>query len=161
MSYNTPTFIKCLLKPNASKPAGRRVWGIDLESVLLPFFTATNCRNETRIPHEAMGAPLRLAYNPDGTVRFSKAGRPVVKVVKEIGDEVKLMRENYIANLLLHAHNTAENDPDGYKAEAMANQEAGRPIVERDNQALVEAVAEAEAAVAEAVAEAEKVPVPA
>jgi len=146
MSYETPSYIVALLKPNGSKPVGRRVWSIDLESVWLPAFTAMNVMGETRIPHEALGAPLRLAYNADGTVKFSKTGRPVVKVVKDIADSVKLIRENLVAGLIAHAHAVATAYPDEYKAEAMANHEAGWPIVEKDRNALTNAViAEAEA----------------
>jgi hypothetical protein len=162
MAYETPSYIKALLKPNGSKPAGRRVWSIDLESVWLPTFTAMNVMGETRIPHEALGAPLRLAYNADGTVKFSKTGRPVVKVVKDIADSVKLIRENLVAGLIAHAHSVATDFPDEYKAEAMANQEAGRPIVEKDRRALTEAVialAEAAADKAEAKTETDKVAV--
>jgi hypothetical protein len=156
MSYETPSYIKALLKPNGSKPAGRRVWSIDLEAVWLPTFTAMNVMGETRIPHEALGAPLRLAYNGDGTVKFSKTGRPVVKVVKEIADSVKLIRENLVAGLVAHAHSVATENADGYKAEVMANQEAGRPIIERDRNALTEAVIAA-AEAAEVHGEADKV----
>ena len=39
---NTPNYIKSLLAPNTKKPQGRKVWSIDLETVWLPFFTATN-----------------------------------------------------------------------------------------------------------------------
>jgi hypothetical protein len=160
MAYETPNYIKALLKPNGSKPAGRRVWSIDLESVWLPAFTAMNAMGETRIPHEALGAPLRLAYNTDGTVKFSKTGRPVVKVVKDIADSVKLIRENLIAGLVAHAHSVATEFPDEYKTEAMANQEAGRPIVDKDRHALTEAViaaADAEIAKAKAQTAADKV----
>jgi len=159
MAYKAPSYIKSLLKPNGQKPAGRRAWGIDLESVWLPFLTATNTMAETAIPHEAMGAPLRLAYNADGTVKFGKTGRPVVKVVREIADEVKLIRENFVAGLLAYAHEVATENPDGYKAEAKANQEAGQPIIERDREALSNAMAEAEAEATTPTPEAERVPV--
>lgn len=152
----TQGYIKALLKPNGNKPAGRRVWSVDLEGVWLPVFTATNTMGDTAIPHEALGAPLRLAYNPDGTVRFSKTGRPVVRVAKEIADSVKLIRENLVANLLAYAHEVATEKPDDYKTQLKANHDAGLPIVERDREAVVEAImarAEAEAP------EAEKVPV--
>ena len=76
MSTKTPQYIKALLKPNGTKPAGRRVWSIDLESVWLPFFTATNTMGDTALAAESLGAPLRLAYDPDGTPKFSKSGRP-------------------------------------------------------------------------------------
>jgi hypothetical protein len=44
---------------------------------------------DTAIPHEALGAPMRLVYNQDGSVKFSKAGKPVVKVAKDISDNVR------------------------------------------------------------------------
>ena len=62
------TYIKALVTPQA-KQAGnsRKVWSVDLETVWLPFFTATNTQGDTAIPSEALGAPLRLGYNKDGT----------------------------------------------------------------------------------------------
>jgi len=150
------SYIKALLKPNGSKPAGRRVWSVDLEGVWLPVFAATNTMGDTAIPHEALGAPLRLAYNADGTVKFGKTGRPVVRVAREIADSVKLIRENLVANLLVYAHEVATEKPDQYKAQVEANLEAGKPIVERDREAVLKAIMER--AQSEAV-EAEKEPV--
>ena len=94
-----PGYIAALLQPQPGKTAGRRVWSIDLETVWLPFFTATNTVKATAIPSDALGAPLRLAYGKDGEVRFSPTGRPVVKVAAEIAAQVKVVRENFIANL--------------------------------------------------------------
>ncbi len=85
----TPSYIAALLQPQPSKPTGRKVWSIDLETVWLPFLTATNVVKATAIPSEALGAPLRLQYEDDGEVKFSKTGRPVVRVAKEIADQVK------------------------------------------------------------------------
>jgi len=96
---DTPNYIKALLVPNGRKPAGRKVWSIDLETTWLPFFTATNVMGETRIAPDALGAPLRLAYNADGSVKFSKTGRPVTKVVKELSDQIRMVRENFTASL--------------------------------------------------------------
>jgi hypothetical protein len=59
---DVPNYIVALLQPQAGKPTGRKVWSIDLETVWLPFFTATNTVKKTTIPAEALGAPLRLAY---------------------------------------------------------------------------------------------------
>ena len=61
------TYIKQLLIPNGKKPQGRRVWAIDLETVWMPFFTATNTMGDTALPADVLGAPLRLAYNGDGS----------------------------------------------------------------------------------------------
>lgn len=152
-----PSYIKALLLPNGNKPAGRRVWSIDLEAVWLPFFTATNTAGDTQIPHEALGAPLRLAYAPDGEVKFSKAGRPVVKVVKEIGDCVRMVRENFTAGLLAYAGQIASAMPDEYKAQVGLAREAGQPILNKDRKALEDTLLrQAEAVIAQAQAQAPK-----
>ena len=151
----SPQYIKALLKPNGNKPTGRRVWSIDLESVWLPFFTATNTQGDTALAAEALGAPLRLAYDKDGTVKFSQTGRPVVRVVKEVADSVRLVRENFVAALGSYAHNVIGDNPDGYKAQVLAAQEAGRPIVERDKAALLDALLAGADALTEADAKAE------
>ncbi len=150
----TPTYIAALLMPQPSKPAGRKVWSIDLETVWLPFLTATNVTKATAIPSEALGAPLRLQYEDDGSVKFSKTGRPVVRVAKEIADQVKVVRENFTANLLSFAGVVARKEKDVFKAQVEAAQAAGAPIVARDQaslkaayDALVEKAAEAEPAV--------------
>lgn len=150
----TPSYIKALLTPNGAKPAGRKVWSIDLETVWLPFFTATNVMGDTAIEHEALGAPLRMAYDADGSVKFSKTGRPVVKVVKAIADSVRMVRENFVAGLMAYTHTIATENPDGYQSHIMASIEAGTPIVEKDRQAL--ATTFATIAKAEAEAEAKR-----
>ena len=139
---NTPNFIKTLVKPNG-KGTGRRVWSIDLETVWLPFFTATNTMGDTAIPHEALGAPLRLAYNPDGSAKFSKSGRPVIRVVKDIGDSVRLVRENFIAGLQSYANTVITENTSAYKEQIKLAKEAGAPIIDHDKEMLDEALAKA------------------
>jgi len=152
----TPQYIKSLLIPNGKKPAGRRVWSIDLETVWLPFFTSTNVMGETAIAPDALGAPLRLAYNPDGSVKFSRTGRPVTKVAKELADNVKMIRENFTATLQSYANSVITENPDGYKAEVEKARQAGEPIVSRDRQNLEQAIAKLrEQELAEAMAQAE------
>jgi len=149
---DTPNYIKALLVRNGHKPAGRKVWSIDLETIWLPFFMATNVMGETHIACDALGAPLRLAYNTDGTVKFSKTGRPVTKVVKELSDQIRMVRENFTASLASYASGVVAEFPDAYKAQVNGAVQAGEPIVIKDRQALNEALAKA---VEEAVREAE------
>jgi hypothetical protein len=151
----SPQYIKALLKPNGSKPQGRRVWSIDLESVWLPFFTATNTQGDTALAAESLGAPLRLAYDKDGTPKFSQTGRPVVRVVKEVADSVRLIRENFVASLVAYSHGVAKESPDGYKAQVLAAQAAGQPIVDHDKAALIAIMAQADEAQATCQAQAE------
>src|SRR4030067_1533676 len=109
----TPSYIKALVKPNGTKASGRRVWGIDLETVGLPGFIATNAMGDTAIPHDALSAPLRLAYNADGSIKFSKTGRPVMKVAKELQDNVRMVREKFIVGWLAYARAGREANTDG------------------------------------------------
>ena len=140
---DTPVYIKQLLRPSANgKRTGRRIWSIDLETVWLPFYTATNVMGETAISDEALGSPLRLQYNPDGTVKFSKTGRPVIKVVKDISEQVRLVRENFVATLTNYANGVAIENADGYKSQVDKARRAGEPIVNYDNGKLTEAIAE-------------------
>ena len=155
----TPNYIKSLLIPNGKKPRGRRVWSIDLETVWLPFFTATNTMGDTVIPADALGAPLRLAYDQDGSVKFSKTGRPVTKVAKDIADNVRLVKDNFTASLLSYANGVITENPEGYKAQVEQARQAGEPIVNRDRQNMEQAIAKMrEAELAEAIAQAEVKP---
>jgi hypothetical protein len=137
---NTPNYIKTLVKPNG-KTSGRKVWSVDLETVWLPFFMATNTMNDTAIPHDALGAPLRLAYNPDGSVKFSKAGKPVIRVAKDISDNVKMVRENFVAGLQNYANTVITENTEAYKSQVKLCQEAGKPLQDRDKVKLDEAMA--------------------
>jgi hypothetical protein len=151
----TPSYIKSLLMPNGGKPRGRRVWSIDLEGVWIPFITATNLQGDTAIPLDALGAPLRLAYNQDGSVKFSKSGRPVIKVAKPIADTVKLIRENFVANLVSYADGVAQENPNGFEALQKKATKAGHPIATKDRANMDKAIAEAmEKSMAEAEAKA-------
>ena len=150
----TPNYIQALLKPNAGKPQGRKVWSVDLETVWLPFFTATNTMGQSAISSEALGAPLRLAYNQDGSVKFSKSGRPVIKVAKDISDSVKLVRDNFIAGLSEYSHTVYSEHGEEYKAQVNKSLEAGKPILDNDKAKLSEAMAKM---VDNAISEAESI----
>jgi hypothetical protein len=96
---------------------------------------------------------LRLAKDKDGSVKFSKAGRPILKVAVELNDQIRLVRENFISGLVTYANQVAKENPDGYKAEADACHEAGVPINEMaqaDIQAAIDLVLETAKAKAEA-----------
>ncbi len=148
----TPTYIKSLLTPTAKAPAGRKVWSIDLQAVWLPFFTATNAMGDTAIPAGALGCPLRLGYDKAGAVRFTPAGRPVVKVAKELADSVRMVKDNFTANLLAYAGNVIKEHGDQYKAVVQSASIAGQSLYEMDKANLEAAIAVKAAAEAEAIA---------
>ena len=148
----TPNYIKALLMPNGKKPTGRRIWSLDLETIWQPFLFATNLMGETAIPLDALGAPLRLAYAQDGSVKFSKSGRPVIRVAKPIADSVKLIRDNFAANLAAYAEGVAEVNPNGYEALKKKASKAGHLIATTDRVNMEKAIAEA---MAKSLAEAE------
>jgi len=158
----TPSYIKALLQPSSRKPAGRKAWSIDLEQVWIPFFLATNTVGDTCLPPDSLGAPIRLAYDADGSVRFSKAGRPVTKIEKELAGSIRVVRDNFTAGLQGFTEQVMVSNEAGYKAQVKLARKAGSPIMAKDKAnldkafalAMEKAIAEAEA-VAEPVAEAE------
>ncbi len=156
-------FVLSLLTPRPGKVADRKVWSVELLGVWIPFFTATNTAGVSAIPAEALGAPLRLQKEQDGTPKFSKSGRPVLKVVREISDQVRIMRENYDFALQAYTDTVRKAKPAEYQAQVEANHNAGEPIAQKDITALKDylklmAEARAEAVVAEAEAVVAKAP---
>jgi len=158
----TPNYIKNLLLPNTKSPTGRRVWSIDLETVWLPFLMATNLMGDTSVPADALGSPIRLAYDKDGQVKFSKSGRPVSRVAKPISDNVTLIRQNFVATLQQYTEQVAEGNKEGYGKVVTSARIAGEPIIAHDKAELSKAVAlqleEAMRATAEAEAHPEAIP---
>jgi len=114
-----------------------------LENTWLPFFHSTNLEGQTKISLEALGAPLRLGYNPDGSVRFSKAGRPIIRIVKDISDNVRLVRENFVAGLQSYAHEVITANTEAYNKQVAEAVKAGKPIIERDSNELIKAMSKA------------------
>jgi len=157
---NVPNYITTLLQPTQAKPRGRRVWSIDLETVWIPFFTATNTVKATAIPSDALGAPLRLAYDKDGEVRFTKSGRPSLKVAPEVAAHVRMVRENFVANLQSFTGKVMSQEKDAYKAEVEAAQKAAEPILQKmDDDLNMAYLRLQEKAEVETPTETEKVPV--
>ena len=141
----------------AKAPQGRRVWSIDLETVWLPLFIATNTNGDSAIPHDALGAPIRLGYAKDGSVKFRANGRPNTVVAKELRTAVSLIRENFVATLKEYTHGVAEGLPEEYAAQVKMCQDAGAPIIAHDKAQLEKAIqAQVEQAMAIPAPEAEK-----
>ena len=154
---NTPNYIKSLLMPNTKAPQGRRVWSVDLETVWIPFFTATNTSGDTALPHDALGAPIRLAYAKDGSVKFGRNGRPTTTVARPIRDAVALVRENFVANLKGYSNKVATELKDEYQNQVALCVKAGAPITANDRQKLDEAIQQQ---LEKVMAEAQAVPQP-
>jgi len=151
--------IASLLRPVVKKTGGRKVWGLDLETTLVPFFTAKAVEGHAYIPPEVLGCPLRLQRDDDGEVKFSKTGKPVIRVAQEMSGMVRLMRENLEANLQAHAVEIKNANPEGYAKAVKLNQTLGKPIAERDSLDLAAAI-ETRNAAAIAAATAVKTPEP-
>jgi len=136
----TPNYIKSLLVPNSKSPQGRKVWSIDLETVWLPFLTATNAMGDTSIPYDALGSPIRLAYDKDGGVKFGKTGRPVTRVAKPISDSVSLIRQNFVATIQQYAEQVATDRQEDFAKQVALSQQAGEPITAHDKAELDKAI---------------------
>jgi hypothetical protein len=138
-TFQTPAGIAKMLRPVATKPQGRKVWSIDLETVWIPFFTAANTVGDTNISHEALGAPLRLGKDKDGSVKFRDDGRPVLTVAKELSKAVGDVRQNIIAELMNYPQLVYKAKPQEYQAQLEANHKAGQPILDKMAREITEA----------------------
>lgn len=136
-----------LLKQNNTGGGGdRRAWNIPLYGVWVPFFTATNAQGKTDIPSEALGAPLRLKKASDGKVKFSKTGRPQFTVAKPLNDQIRLVRDNFIAQLQSFTNQSVDADSESYQAEVQKAQQAAKPLIDYDRRELESAIERGEQA---------------
>lgn len=135
-----------LLKQNNGGGGDRRAWNIPLYAVWVPFFTATNAQGKTAIPAEALGAPLRLKKASDGKVKFSKTGRPQFAVARPLNDQIKLVRDNFIAQLQSFTNQSVDADSESYQAEVQKSQEAAKPLIDYDKRELEAAIERGEQA---------------
>ncbi len=150
----TPSYVKSLLQhSNGKKGPSRKVWSIDLESTWVPFFTATNVMEETAVPSEDLGAPLRLVKAKDGSVKFTQSGRPSMRIAPVLNGHIRMVRENFAAGLQSYTGNVQKDRPDDYKAEVEKAQKAAAPIYEAQEKAIQEAITQAIAATPQNVVE--------
>jgi len=132
--------IQSLLRPSVKRTGERKVWGLGLETTLVPFFTAEAVEGHAYIPPEVLGCPLRLQRDEDGEVKFSKTGKPIIRVATELGSMVRYMRENLEANLQAHTQQVKTAMPDKYAEAVKLNQTLGKPIADRDGLDLHSAI---------------------
>jgi hypothetical protein len=138
-----------LLKPVPSKkPIGKKVWSIDLTEVWIPFFTSTNVEGKTEIAPDVLGLPLRLQYDKSGAVRFSQSGKPVIRVAKELSDNVNMVKSNLEQSLIKHANTVKMDMPKEFKTAQELSYKMGLPIAEHDRAELTKAVLAIEAKIA-------------
>ncbi len=138
---DTPQYITALLQPIPGRSSDRRVWSIPLAGVWQPFFTATNAAGETAVPADALGHPLRLALEKDGTPKFSSTGRPVFRVAKELAEQVRIVKDNFVAGLMAYTDTVSKGMAAQYKAQVEAAMKAGEPLAQKDADTLADAIA--------------------
>lgn len=141
---STPNYIKALLAPTKSSRGSRRAWSIDVESVWVPFFTATNVMGETNLADDVLGAPIRLAKGKDGEVRFTTSGRPVMRLHPELNAQIGMVRENFVAGLQAYTGSVQEERPDAYGDQVTKAQAAGQPIMVGDQKEILAALEKGE-----------------
>ena len=61
-------------------------------------------------------------------MRFSQTGRPVIRVAKELSDNVRLVRANFEANLISYTGSVMNDNTEAYKAQLEQSNKAGAPI---------------------------------
>ena len=150
----SPSFISALVSPGPGSNSGKKSWSIDVESVWVPFFTATNAMGDTNISHETLGAPIRLGLQKDGTVRFTQTGRPSMRVAPELSTQIRVVRENFVASLQSYTGTVIEEHTDAYRAQVERNQHSGTPLLAQDAKLLQEELDRLERVAEEAALEA-------
>ena len=154
MTSKSPSFISALVSPGPGSNSGKKSWSIDVESVWVPFFTATNAMGDTNISHETLGAPIRLGLQKDGSVRFTQTGRPSMRIAPELSTQIRVVRENFVASLQDYTGTVIEEHADAYRAQVERNQGAGTPLLAQDAKLLQEELDRLERVAEEADAEA-------
>ena len=134
----SPGFISALVTPGPGAASGKKSWSVDVEQVWVPFFTATNAQGDTDISPETLGAPIRLAIDKAGVVRFTANGRPSMRIAPELTQQIRVVRENFIASLINYTGTVIEENGDAYKAQVERNQAAATPLLEQDSKMLQE-----------------------
>ena len=134
----SPSFISALVTPGPGAASGKKSWSVDVESVWVPFFTATNAQGDTNVSPETLGAPIRLAVDKAGVVRFTANGRPSMRIAPELSQQIRVVRENFIASLINYTGTVIEENGDAYRAQVERNQSAATPLLEQDSKMLQE-----------------------
>jgi len=74
---------------------------------------------------------MRLQRNKEGMPKFSQRGRSVLRVAREVNDQIRLVRDNFTFGLMAYAENIRKTMPAEYKARVDAAANAGAPIGQR------------------------------
>jgi len=150
-------FSQSILAARPGRSQDRKVWGIGLATVWLPYFTATNAAGLTAIPSDALGAPIRLRRDKQtNEVRFGSNGRPSLQVVAPVRDQVMQAQANFVVHLLDYTDMVQKGQPSEYAAQVQYAHEAGAPIIATDQADLADAIAKMEQADAEEQAAAQE-----
>jgi len=132
--------IKTLLKPSPEKAKDKNVRGLPLNGLWIPFFTATNATGESNVDRSALGAPMQLVVNKDGTakVKVDDDGteRVQYKVAKAVNDSVKTVMDNFAFGLMTFTEAVKKSHPEQYKAEIEAARKAGEKVRAHEEETL-------------------------
>lgn len=75
---------------------------------------------------------MRLQRNKEGMPKFSQRGRSVLRVAREVNDQIRLVRDNFTFGLMAYTENIRKTMPAEYKAQVEAAENAGAPITKGD-----------------------------
>ena len=154
----TRNFMKAMLTPNGQGRPSKKAWSIDVENTWVPFFTAAKATVDEYgnpacdLPDDVLGAPVRLATDKDGNVRFGANGRPITRVHSDLNDQIAIVRENFIASLHDQTGAVMEENPEGYATVVANAQAAAAPIYAKEADDL--SAAEQQRLIAEAARQA-------
>lgn len=137
------------------KPVDKKVWSIGLETVLIPYLTASNAIGATCLNGDVLGCPVRIARNEDGTPKLNKSGKLVTSVHKQIRTQVANMRDAYIAQLRNATRFVQSTETEAYNNQVKIANRMGAEAMQSERSLIAKYEAIKAEAEAEATAEAE------
>ena len=68
----------------------------------------------------------------DGEVRFTQSGMPVMRVHKDLNNQILVVRDNFVAGLQAYTGSVMEERSDAYAEQVSKAHAAGQPVIDQD-----------------------------
>ncbi len=141
--------INDLLKKRESGES--KVWGLGLNSTVVPFLRVKQLQGVIEIDDAALGAPLVVARDKDNNPKFNDSGLPRITVNKAIRKQIAGIRANF-AQMLQDDTQEYLSDTanyEAYVAKADFQHKLGQSVIAQDKRDIIAAqVQQAQATIA-------------
>jgi len=135
---SNPLSISSLVRQGPAPRSSKKLWGGDVETQWVPFFSATNVLGDTAISDTSMGAPIITPIGEDGVPKFNRNGEPVRQVQTEIRRAVSSVQASFFAGLAQFAGEVQRLNQREYVEAVKRYQNAGTLVKEAEDAAIEE-----------------------